>query len=279
MRGHLAVSCAVVTRWDELAAAFDRLAGAFAIDDRDELAAAVARSGWGNRSIAAPLLPSGVRHGVPWSLSVALGERTHVRVWLEAQADPPSPAAYLAAARAMLGGSPWIAEPQRLWHQLVFAPGRAPVVQTYACVPDRPELAWAALGTLGHALRAALPARARVTMLASDPARVKLYVLVPEARIADLPGLDDEARAFAQLVHPSDAPIGWLVAYTLVPAPKVALHFAAHVHGDRELPGRLAATLSVAYVQARSALGDPPLHFVAHAPGKVNVYFVPEVAR
>ncbi|HET9990864.1 MAG TPA: hypothetical protein VFQ65_20175 [Kofleriaceae bacterium] len=269
----------MVTRWDELAAAFDRLAGAFAIEGRDELAAVVARSGWGHRPIAAPLLPSGVRHGVPWSLSVALGEHTHVRVWLEAQADPPSPPAYLAAARAMLGSSPWIAEPQRLWHQLVFARGRAPVVQTYACVPDRPELAWAALGAAGHGLRAALPARARVTMLAHDHERVKLYVLVPEAQVADVPGLDDDARSFAQLVHPRDAPIGWLVAYTLAPAPAVALHFAAHVHGDRELPARLAATLPAAYVQARSALGDPALHFVAHAPGKCNVYFIPEVAR
>jgi hypothetical protein len=275
----------VVTRWDELAAAFDRLAGAFAIGaaDRDELAAVVARSGWGTRPITAPLLPSGVRHGVPWSLSIAIaGTDTQVRVWLEAQADPPSAESYLAAARAMLGGSPWIATPQRLWHQLVFARGRAPAVQTYACVPDRPELAWAALGDGGHALRAALPARARVTMLAHDRERVKLYVLVPDARSVELrvlPGITDETLAFARLVHPSDTPIGWLLAYTPAATLSVALHFAAHVHGDRELAARLAPALPAAYTRARTALGDPALHFIAHAPGKLNVYFIPEVAR
>jgi hypothetical protein len=268
----------VVTRWDELAFAFDRLAGAFEIAGRDELAAIVARSGWAERPITAPLLPSGVRHGVPWSLSIAIGEITSVRVWLEAQADPPSSDAYLAAARTMLGGSPWIATPQRLWHQVGFTRGRAPSVQTYACIPDRPELAWAALGNAGDQLRATLPARARVTMLAHDHERVKLYVLVPEARIAELPGLDTETRAFAQLVHPSDAPIGWLLAYTLAPTPSVALHFAAHVHGDRELPGRLAANVP-AYLRARAVLEDPPLHFIAHAPNKTNIYFIPEVAR
>jgi hypothetical protein len=268
----------VVTRWDELANAFDRLAAAFEITCGDELAAIVARSGWAERPITAPLLPSGVRHGVPWSLSIAIGEVTSVRVWLEAQADPPSADAYLAAARTMLGGSPWIATPQRLWHQLVFTRGRAPSVQTYACIPDRPELAWTALGAQGDRLRAALPARARVTMLAHDHERVKLYVLVPEARIAELPGLDHESRAFARLVHPSDAPIGWLLAYTLAPTPAVALHFAAHVHGDRELPARLAANLP-AYVRARTALGDPALHYIAHAPSKTNIYFIPEVAR
>ena len=268
----------MVTRWDELAAAFDRLASAFEIAGHDELAAIVARSGWADRPITAPLLPSGVRHGVPWSLSVSFGAVTSVRVWLEAQADPPSAGAYLAAAHAMLGDSPWIATPQRLWHQLVFTRGRAPSVQTYACIPDRPELAWTALGARADHVRAALPARARVTMLAHDRERVKLYVLVPDAQIAKLPGLAAETRAFAQLVHPSDAPIGWLLAYTLAPAPSVALHFAAHVHGDRELPARLASHVP-AFTRARTALGDPELHFVAHAPGKTNIYFIPEVAR
>ncbi|MEP6863082.1 MAG: hypothetical protein ABJE66_20820 [Deltaproteobacteria bacterium] len=276
----------MVTRWDELAAAFDRLASAFEIGGRDELAAIVARSGWAERSITAPLLPSGVRHGVPWSLSISVGEVTSVRVWLEAQADPPSAEAYLAAARTMFGGSPWIATPQRLWHQLVVTRGRPASVQTYACIPDRPELAWAALDaaeahirSAADRVRAALPARARVTMLANDHERVKLYVLVPDARIAELPDLDADARAFAQLVHPSDAPIGWLVAYTLAPTRSVALHFAAHVHGDRELPARLAAELPAAYLRARTTLGEPPLHFIAHAPNKTNIYFIPEVAR
>jgi hypothetical protein len=116
-------------------------------------------------------------------------------------------------------------------------------------------------------------------MLAHDQERVKLYVLVPEARIAELPGLDADTRAFAQLVHPSDAPIGWLLAYTVAPAPSVAVHFAAHVHGDRELAARLAANLPPAYSRARTVLGDPDLHFIAHSPGKTNIYFIPQVAR
>ena len=270
----------MTTRGDELASAFDRLAGAFEIGGRDELAAVVARSGWATRPVTVPLLPSGVRHGVPWSLSIsATDAAVEVRVWLEAQADPPDEAAYLSAAEAMLGPSPLIAMPQRLWHQLRFARGRAATIETYACVPDRPELAWAAAGAAGLELRAALPARALVTMIAGTRERMKVYVLFPAARPAELPYVDRDTLAFAHVLHPSDAPIGWLVAYTLAPdrPPVASLHFAAHVHGDRELPARLSG--HAALVRARAALGEPRLHFVAHAPGRLNFYFLPEVAR
>lgn len=266
-----------MTRGDELAIAFARLAAAFEITG-PELAAIVARSGWAARPVTAPLLPSGVRHGVPWSLSISVSaNHVEVRVWLEAQAEPATPASYLASAEAMLGPSPWIAGPQRLWHQVRFARDRAPAIETYACIPDHPERAWDALATRGTSLRAALPARARVTMLAGTRDRAKLYVLVPDARVAELPWLDDEARAFAHRVHPSDAPIGWLVAYALTDRPAAALHFAAHVHGDPDLPARFADV--PAFVRARAALGKPALHFVASAHDKLNFYFLPEVAR
>ncbi|MEO8554149.1 MAG: hypothetical protein ABI678_29440 [Kofleriaceae bacterium] len=268
------------TRGDELATAFARLATAFELDGRESLAAILARSGWGERPVAAPLLPSGVRHGVPWSLSISTTPgAVQARVWLEAQADPASQAAYLAAAEAMLGASPLIAAPQRLWHQLRFARGRAVEVETYACVPDRPELAWTAAGALGLELRAGLPSRARVTMVAGTRERMKLYVLVPASRPGELPFVEADARAFAQVVHPTDTPIGWLVAYVLAPdrPPAAALHFAAHVHGDPELEARLAD--HAAFVRARAALGAPALHFVAHARDKLNFYFLPEVAR
>lgn len=270
----------MTTRGEELATAFGRLAGAFEIDGREELAAVVARSGWAARPTTAPLLPSGVRHGVPWSLSIAsTQDHVEVRVWLEAQADPPGEAAYLAAAEAMLGRSSLIAAPQRLWHQLRFARGRVPEVETYACVPDRAELAWAVAGDPGAELRAALPARARATMVAGTRERLKLYVLVPSTRPTELPFVERDAQAFARLLHPSDTPIGWLVAYTLVRGrpPAAALHFAAHVHGDRELAARLADR--AAFVRARAALGAARLHFVAHARDKLNFYFLPEVAR
>lgn len=275
---------AVRTRWDELATAFDRLAASFELAGHDALANVVARSGWATRPIDAPLLPSGVRHGVPWSLSISCTpEGVSVRVWLEAQAEPASEAGYLAAAVAMLGPSPLIATPQRLWHQLRFARGREPEVETYACVPAQPELAWQALGDRGEVLRAALPEHARVTMLAGTRQRAKVYVLVPVARAAELPFVDAGARDFARLVHPSDTPIGWLVAYALTAdePPAAALHFAARVHGDPQLAARLEslADHGPAIARARVALDHPPLHFVAYARDKLNVYFVPEVAR
>ena len=286
----------MMTRGDELADAFGRLATRLEVDDREVLAQVVARAGWGARPITAPLLPSGVRHGVPWGLSIAMTpEATELRVWLEAQADPPSPAAYLAAGAALLAGRfdrcpalAAIATPERWWHQLGFARGRAVRFHAYACVPDHPEVAWEALARRGHeieALRNALPARAFVTMISVDldGPRMKLYVLVPDARVADLPLVGDDARAFARVLH-DDTPIGWLVCYGFVPGDRapssVALHFGAAVHGDRELPTRLAAELERRRLPAYAQLG--PLHFVAYTQGerpKLAIYFTPQVAR
>lgn len=244
------------TRWDELARAFDPHARALGItsDDRALLAAIVARTGWGPRAVTVPFAPCGVRHGIPWGVSVSRWTTraggaldASVRVFLAA--EPP-------AARELFDPfvGPFVGpstatsvlpDADRVWHAVGFARGRAPAFHVYACVPDRPEAAWRALAARGHdadALRALLPARARVTIVSADlgaPDRLKLYTIVPDARIADLPLVSDAGRAFAREVHPSDAPIGWLVCYAFRPgdaAPSsVAVHFAARVHGHGEL--------------------------------------------
>ena len=59
------------TRLDELLDRFAALAGALAIDPalpRPIVREVAQRCGWGARTIAQPLLPSGIRHGAPWGL-------------------------------------------------------------------------------------------------------------------------------------------------------------------------------------------------------------------
>ncbi|HEY0253180.1 MAG TPA: hypothetical protein VGC41_16715 [Kofleriaceae bacterium] len=241
-----------MTRGDELLAAFDELSELCGAGDRAILVDALARSGWADRPITAPLLPSGVRHGVPWALSISMtGDELDLRVWLEAQCDPPSPAGYLAAAKRML--PTFEIDAERWWHQLSFGAGTR--VHAYACIPDRPHLA-------------PKPERGFVTMVSRDHdgTRQKIYTLVPGSRAAEL----GDPR-LASVVHPSDAPIGWLVS----DGDERTLHFAAHVHGDRQLPDRLAEALGPRY--ARIAQGRR-IHFVAWSPTKTNVYFLPEVA-
>ncbi len=278
----------MITRGDELARAFDRIAEPLALRGREVLGRVVARTGWSARPITAPLLPSGVRHGVPWGLSLAVSATTELRVWLEAQADPPSEASYRAAGEALLegfvdlGAMRALGTPQRWWHALQFSRERPPAFHAYACIPDRPQLAWDVLARRGHTVPR-LPANAFPTILSTDlPAgRLKLYILVPDATPADVPLVAAEARAFATLLHPRATKIGWLVCYGFIPGKaephSVALHYAAHVHGDAELRARLARQLP-----AYAALGQPPLHFVAYtqgSPPKITTYFLPEVAR
>ena len=293
------------TRWDELAAQLRPLADAFALGDLALARDLADRAGWGQRPVDAPLLPSGLRHGVPWGVSLAMStSTTALRVFLEAQADPPSPAAYLAAARTLIPAaavdptSVIDVDAARLWHAVAFHRDAPPAFHAYACVPDRPALGWAWLARRGHdvdAVRAALPPTARVTIVSADlsaPAgRDKLYVLLPATRIADLPFVDDAGRRFAHAMHPGDAPIGWLLSLAFRaghPAPSaVALHFAAAVHGTADLPARLAAHLAAAKItQLDRAFGPhlPPLHFIAQTSdrlhgARVTVYLQPEVAR
>lgn len=240
------------TRWDELARAFDPHARAHGVagEDRALLAAIVARTGWGPRAVTVPFAPCGVRHGIPWGVSVSRwatpdgGARdASVRVFLAAE---------MPVARTLFdpfgdpaGAASVLPDAERVWHAVGFARGRPPAFHVYACVPERPEAAWRAIAARGHdadALRARLPARARITIVSADrgaPDRLKLYVLVPDARIAELPLVSEAGRAFAREVHPSDAPIGWLVCYAFRPGDavpsSVAVHFAARVHGHGEL--------------------------------------------
>lgn len=240
------------TRGDELLAAFDELAAKTGAGDRDFLTGVLARSGWANRPVSAPLLPSGVRHGVPWALSVSLRDgEVEPRVWLEAQCDPPSAGGYLAQARRML--PTFDIDAQRWWHQISF--GRRTRVHAYACIPDRAP---------------AVP-RGFVTMVSRDHdgTNRKSYTLIPASRPCEL--VDDPG--LAAIVHPSDAPIGWLVSDA--EDGERTLHFAAHVHGDPGLADRLASTLGPRY--AAIARGQR-LHFVAWSKTKTNIYFLPTVS-
>ena len=298
------------TRWDELAAPYDRLAAALGVgggDDRALLARLVARCGWGARATSEPLLPSGVRHGVPWGLSVAMspGAPPELRVFLEAQCAPPSADGYWAAAGRVLDGEVDAARVQalgrgeRLWHAVGFAAGRAPRFHAYVCVPQQPARAWAALAGAGHAserLREALGPRARVTIVSVDvapgpTARTKLYAILPDARADEVFGVTADGVAFARAVT-DRARLGWLVAYGFTAGAadptSVALHFGAAVHGDAGYADRLAALahgLALdAYPRAVAALGSARHHFAswqqtAGGAPRLTVYWVPEVAR
>ena len=90
----------MTTRADELASAVEQLAGACGESiDRVLVYELADRCGWGARPTTAPLLPSGISHGVPWGLSLAI-ERggIELRLFVEAQADPPSQHSYWDAA-------------------------------------------------------------------------------------------------------------------------------------------------------------------------------------
>ena len=270
------------TRWDELAAPYDRLAAALGTGEhRAVLERLVVRCGWGARSTREPLLPSGVRHGVPWGLSVAMspGAPPELRVFLEAQCEPASAAGYWAAGERVLDGLAdgarvtALGRGERLWHAVGFAAGRAPWFHAYVCVPTDPALAWAALARGGHAgerLRQALGPRARVTIVSADveagpAARTKLYAILPDARADEVPGMvggpgltpagsgaggrrgsTGGGAAFATaMTGREDARLGWLVAYGFTAGAadptSVALHYGAAVHGDAGYADRLAA--------------------------------------
>jgi hypothetical protein len=204
----------VTTRADELVAAYRRLATALACERHHvELVRDLAICcGWGSRSTLDPLLPSGIRHGVPWGLSTAPGSR-ELRVFVEAQADPPTLASYRSSARSvcafaerhgatlerldtMLAGL----DPDglRLWHAVTLTTGSAPAWHAYACMPpgDRsvPLAALRAAGIVEPNLR--LRAVDRISIVSLDlaePARVKAYVLMPDASLEDVAALIEGA--------------------------------------------------------------------------------------
>lgn len=294
----------VATRADELVAAAAALAPIVGVSAAvlplvRELADA---AGWGGRATSARLLPSGVSHGVPWGLSLAVGVPA-LRVFIEAQADPATLAHYTDAGfaltawmetrgadasrlRAMLAVT---STPLRLWHAAALSDA-APRWHAYICVPpDSPALAAALVAAAGIVLPP-LPPDARVTIVSTDLARdgrAKAYVLLPAAALATLAQYaPDAVTVGAQLLGDRERRVWWLVAFG-TPA-SCALHLGIPRHlSEPEARVRIAALLQAhelplaPWQAATAALGAH--HFVsfqrhAGAP-RVTAYYLPRVAR
>ena len=263
-----------MTRADELLLAY-RTLGA----PREEafVRALAQRAGWGARPTSAPLLPSGVSHGVPWELSIATPSSDR-RVFVEAQSDPPTPEGYWRAAAevtafaaehgadvALLeeltaGMSRSLPRPARVWHAVAISDEIR--WHAYITCPDTP----AALALLSRAGGAAPQLRPddRITIVSLDLApapRIKAYVLMPNARPDELPD-PDFARAMG-------AP-WWLVA---------------HGTGAMHCPMRAVADpiTRTRAVFAKHGLACPPLddlHYVSFQPGpRITTYYTPRVQR
>jgi hypothetical protein len=200
------------------------LAGALGLGDeapawRAQLAAVIAPCAWARRGVDQPGLPSGVSHRRPFGFSIVLGAGApELRCFLEAQAEPATPASYWAAGEAVTaamvrgGGDArrlaTIAElfvptdaaaPFRVWHGGVFRRGRPMLGKVYLCpaaqgrVGARERVAEAmrrlgcseAFETIDRALRPE-PALDEITIVSLDleagaAARVKLYALLRDA--------------------------------------------------------------------------------------------------
>ncbi|MDB4964059.1 MAG: hypothetical protein JWP01_4058 [Myxococcales bacterium] len=256
-------------RADEIAASYQRLAAAIGADARDvdvvrELAI---RCGWGARSTAAPLLPSGMSHGVPWGLSIAAGQ-PELRVFVEAQADPAGPTSYWDAAHDVVAFTAeqgayvdhlramtrdlhaTAAMPLRMWHAVAFdprRPERAARWHAYVCIPPaRPELAALLLERCGVEMPVLRP-QDRITIVSVDlvvQGRIKAYVLMPDAPLDAVAALHDRAEAavpgdvaqFGTAMLGDVRPIWWLACLgfaTGARAPATcALHFGVPRHVD-----------------------------------------------
>lgn len=310
----------VVTRADELVSSFDALADALGEPARDrELVRALAVCcGWGARDSGAPLLASGVRHGVPWGVSTAIGTR-ELRVFVEPQSDPPAIEGYWRAAhdvasfaeahgacldrlRAITAElAPSVEVPYRLWFAAAFAAGRPTRWHAYLCIPPN-RSALEALRRLDIAPPALRP-RDRITIVSldlADSGRTKAYVLMPEAAYDDVSALHDRAsetvpedvRVFGRAMLGDDRPIGWLACLGYAPGSAspatCALHFSVARHAEqaiarvriRELVAALALN-GAGWERACAALGDH--HFVSFqrrdGTPRVTTYFMPRVRR
>jgi hypothetical protein len=299
----------MTTRADEIV----RAATAIAPGRGDFVRALAQACGWGARSNEAPLLPCGVSHGVPWGVSLAITPAgVEPRVFVEAQADPPSPAAYWRAAAevtrfagahgAQLDRLATVIDgldaPFRLWHAVAL--GGELRWHAYLCIPpDGQETAHEALRRAGVPSLPPLRATDRITMIAMDltqAMRVKAYVLMPDASSDELAALHDHARGaiagdaqrFARAMLGDDRRIWWLAAlgYTTVEPPATcALHFGVPRHVEEPTATtrvrawlRELALPADAWERARGAH-----HFVTFqrrdgAP-RVTTYFLPEVVR
>lgn len=278
----------MTTRADELTSAAERLAGACGEPiDRAFVHELAIRCGWGARPTTAPLLPSGVSHGVPWGLSLAIERGAcELRLFVEAQADPPSQISYWNAAANVTafagerGASldrlaRMIDQPLRLWHAVSLTTNRW---HAYLCTPDN-ETARAALARVGSELPVLRP-QDRITITSLDlteERRVKAYVLMPDAEL-DTP----DARLFGEAMLGDDRKIWWLAAVSNL---GTAWHFGVPRHVDQP-----TATLRIrALLRSLDLPTEPwerigwPHHFVSMqrrdgAP-RVTVYFLPEVQR
>lgn len=289
-------------RVDELLEAFERTNDVVRAGDRTGVLRPLALAcGWGTRAIDAPLLPSGVRHGIPFGISFVLGKGApELRVFLEPQADPPSPSSYWAASERVLD---FIAEQPgadlsrlarvqrerfaRAWFTVAFRPDAPPAHRIYLCLDGdadaRARTVADALGRLGVADVERGP-RDIPTIVSLDlhaAPRTKLYVLSPELSL-DHP--------FARAMPGGDQPMGWLACHFLGDAPRVGWHYGAarHAPDDDALATRLRRFLvatgidDAPYAHARERLRFRH-HFVSYqevdGEPRVTVYLLPEVRR
>ena len=292
-----------MNRADELLEAFERTSGVVGSGDpTGVLRPLVEACGWGTRAIEAPLLPSGVRHGVPFGISFVLGAGApELRVFLEPQDEPPSGASYWRASERVLA---FVAERPgadlsrlarirdlrafaRAWFTVAFRPDSPPAYRIYLCLDgDAAARARTVREALERVGLADVPRGPKdiPTILSLDlhaAPRTKLYVLEPE-RLLDHP--------FARAMPGGDRPMGWLACHFLGGAPRIGWHYGAarHAPDDDELALRLRRFLvergidDAPYARARERLGFRH-HFVSYqeiggAP-RVTVYQLPEVRR
>jgi len=292
-----------LNRGDELLQSFAKVAAiAGAEDEHGALRPLLDACGWGTRDVGEPLLPSGVRHGVPFGVSFVIGEGApEIRVFVEPQDDPPSLASYMNASRRVArlialapGADVSRLEPlfargfARAWFAVAFRPGGPPQYRVYLCLAgeraERLRIVDDSLAELGVARRVHVGPTDQPTMLSidlhADP-RVKVYVLMPNHVLDDPFG-----RAM------SAEPIGWLACHFLerVNAPRVAWHYGAARHSpdDDDLARRLVrfcrdvGSDTAIYERARAELRFRH-HFVTwqrqDGRPRVTVYLVPEVRR
>jgi hypothetical protein len=304
-----------VSRADELVAAVAAIGGE---EDERELARELAvQCGWGERDVRMPLLPSGVSHGVPWGVGLAIeaGARCERRVFVEAQTDPPSPDSYWQRASSV---TRWAASrgadtsrleaiteglgpPFRVWHAVAFAPLRW---HAYVCIPyGHHDAAVAALQRAGGGALPPLRARDRVTMVSLDltPAlRAKAYVLMPDASLEELAALHDraghavpgEAQRFGErMLAATHRRIWWLAALGFVDASRpatCALHFGVERHASEgDVRSRVRTSLEEHGLDAgpwrRASAGVASHHFVtfqrrAGRP-RVTTWFMPAAVQ
>lgn len=288
-------------RYAELVATFERVADVAGVGDRrDVLRELTNACGWGRRAVDAPLLPSGVRHGVPYGISFVVGAGApEVRLFVEPQAEPASLPSYREASARVadfvarqaggdVGALRAVREPfARVWYAVSFRPDAAPVYRAYLCLGDRDREGVVArtfdrLGVKDTVKRAPCDFPTMIGIdLHADP-RVKLYVLRP-GFVLD--------HAFARALPGGDAPMGWLSCHFLEREPaRVAWHYSAlrHAPDDADLAARLvrfcASERNDAALYER-VRGAAPFrhHFVTYqqidgAP-RVTVYLLPEVRR